>query len=989
MMLSLSSALKRNNGTVMRSLISSLSRFIIPAVVLLPSAAFAQLYVPNYTACPNQIITVTAQWPNVTITSLSLAIPAGGSAQNNGNLGTNTTFTISHPGPPSTWTLVGTGTNLNGTVTSTAYFNVTIAPPPPLTIANQINYCPGQTATLTADPGGNSYNLSGPVSFSNLPSNIITIPNLGGNHNGTYTVTSIGTCTRTGTTTIAVAPPNAIVVNTPSNICQGFDATLTAQANGGANWQWWYQQSVIASAQNHTLYGIQTNQSGAYVVTADYNFNGIACPMSATTSIAVVGTNPPAVAASPANVLCQGDKLSLTANAGGAVGYSWVGPASYGPVTIQSPTINPVIPNNSGVYTVTALFTNNFISCTTRGTVGVQVISVTNPVISMPSSVCENTSVQLSATAGTNVTTWTWFGPGFPGQTASGPTPKIDSIKTNGSGTYFLTVVYGTAPTTCAATASTQLNVVTVNSVTVIPPNPVCMPGHGYLYSSAIGANAYSWAGPNGYVNPGANSVVYFPTPANSGVYTVTAFFQGGNITCSNTNTVQLTVHPSLNFTLVPRQQVCYNSTVEVKGPVGADTYTWTSSTGFTSNSKNIYFGSVQPNNAGSYTLQVSLGPCITGASTSIEVLTPIQYTLTPKSRTVCQNDTIVIQAGVTGGSENYAYTWNPAVYFVGESSPFGPLKTAVPLGSIQYNLIVHDIACPHYTIGHVFDVTVLMPPKPQLELSTHNGCAPLSQKYDSKTAAEAWNTTYEFRRSYEGIRDSVQMQRDNFIYTLNDPGEYELYIYSLGNNGCRGTYKHPYPIVVNPRPGSEITWMPERPTTADEITFYPSYKNGEIIFHNWIFQGGEPAEPDSFDVSPGIDTSALWQPRRRYNSYGKFPVMLVMQNEQGCIDTVVRFMDVIDDMQVYIPNTFTPNGDGINDVFGVKGQGMKNEAFSMELSDRWGNVVYSTKDIDSPWDGKVRGVKAHDGVYLYKIKVVGMNGEGRKEYVGYFTLIK
>ncbi|MFO0434022.1 MAG: gliding motility-associated C-terminal domain-containing protein, partial [Sphingobacteriaceae bacterium] len=91
----------------------------------------------------------------------------------------------------------------------------------------------------------------------------------------------------------------------------------------------------------------------------------------------------------------------------------------------------------------------------------------------------------------------------------------------------------------------------------------------------------------------------------------------------------------------------------------------------------------------------------------------------------------------------------------------------------------------------------------------------------------------------------------------------------------------------------------------------------------------------------------------------------------------------------VYIPNTFTPNDDNINDVFNVHGLGLKTEGYVMEIVDRWGTLVYSTKDINKGWDGTVKGVKATDGVYIYKVRVIGGNGVGKKEFKGHLTLLK
>jgi gliding motility-associated-like protein len=125
------------------------------------------------------------------------------------------------------------------------------------------------------------------------------------------------------------------------------------------------------------------------------------------------------------------------------------------------------------------------------------------------------------------------------------------------------------------------------------------------------------------------------------------------------------------------------------------------------------------------------------------------------------------------------------------------------------------------------------------------------------------------------------------------------------------------------------------------------------------------------------------------YDNNGRFPVMLVVKNEMGCIDTVYKIVEIEEDVNVYIPNTFTPNDDNINDVFNIKGIGLKSEGYYMEVFDRWGTLVYSTKDINKGWDGTVKGVKATEGVYIYKVRVIGGNGVGKKEFKGHVTLLK
>jgi gliding motility-associated-like protein len=946
-----------------------------------------QIQVSGYTACPNQIVTVTATWNNVTANSLTLVIPAGGSGQT--NLGNSLTFTISHTGPPNpntTFTLMGSGSGSSGTTTSSTQFVLTINVPPALSFtngANNGNYCPGQNANIIAPPGGDYYLVTGPgvgtsVSF---PSNIISFGPLISGGPSVYSIVSVGSCTMSGTTTINVAPNNQITVNTTSNVCLGGTVGLTANllnSVGTYTWLDQYGNEVSNGPSNHTINNIQLTQGGTYTVFSAVAFNGIECPRFATTTVNVVATSPIIVSASPSNYLCQGDKLTLAAGAGAsAVSYSWTGPAGFSS-PLPGPIINSIAPPNAGVYSVTAYFTNNFTTCTTYTNITISVVPVTPPVIFMPASVCQNANITFSALAGSGAT-YEWFGPGFSfiGQTAS-----INTVQPSNSGTYYVTAKYGSsATTTCASTSSTQLNVIQVNTVSVIPPTPVCQPDNAHLQANATGAIAYNWVGPNSYSASGANVTIYYPLPSASGVYTVTASFGGGNLICKNTNTVSLTVNPVLNFSLVPRQQGCYNSYMEVKGPSGATTYTWTSSTGYISNSKDIVFNSIQPINAGTYTLNVNLGPCITSASTTIEVLTPISFTLKPQSRTVCRGDTVVMEGGVTGGSENYAYIWNPSVFL---DSPTGPLKKIVPTGSVIYNLIAHDIACPNFTLSHSFSVNVNQPPQPVMELPRTNGCTPFTMVLDPGTGDDAAITTFDFGGSKQYQPDTIP-----FKLTINEPGTYTLRVLSKGKNGCSGTYEFPYPIEVRPGPGSDIYWSPEKPTTTDEITFYASYKSDPITYFNWSFSGGIPSDSAAAVDPPSADTSNAKNPTRKYENYGKYPVMLISRNEYECTDTVVKFMDVIDDMNIYIPNSFTPNGDGINDMFFVKGMGLKSEGFTMELCDRSGSTFFKTKDITEAWDGKINGQIAMGGVYVYKIRVVGMNGEGRKEYVGYFTLIR
>lgn len=89
---------------------------------------------------------------------------------------------------------------------------------------------------------------------------------------------------------------------------------------------------------------------------------------------------------------------------------------------------------------------------------------------------------------------------------------------------------------------------------------------------------------------------------------------------------------------------------------------------------------------------------------------------------------------------------------------------------------------------------------------------------------------------------------------------------------------------------------------------------------------------------------------------------------------------------QVYIPNSFTPNGDGVNDEFRIYSDDIKR--YSLKVFDEDGAEMYSTIQMSDGWDGTKRNVELKQGVYLYRIEVTFMD-ETEKFYVGHLNLIR
>jgi gliding motility-associated-like protein len=119
----------------------------------------------------------------------------------------------------------------------------------------------------------------------------------------------------------------------------------------------------------------------------------------------------------------------------------------------------------------------------------------------------------------------------------------------------------------------------------------------------------------------------------------------------------------------------------------------------------------------------------------------------------------------------------------------------------------------------------------------------------------------------------------------------------------------------------------------------------------------------------------------------GTYILTLVSSNDEGCIDSVSREITVISGvLEVSIPNSFTPNGDGFNDVFKPVIKGL--EEINLVIFNRYGNQVASWKQETVNWDGSHNGASSPDGVYYYVL--MGKDYAGAEvERTGSITILR
>jgi len=94
----------------------------------------------------------------------------------------------------------------------------------------------------------------------------------------------------------------------------------------------------------------------------------------------------------------------------------------------------------------------------------------------------------------------------------------------------------------------------------------------------------------------------------------------------------------------------------------------------------------------------------------------------------------------------------------------------------------------------------------------------------------------------------------------------------------------------------------------------------------------------------------------------------LIAISTEGCVDTTELILTVNEVVQLYVPNAFTPNGDGVNDIFSPIGNLDTDEGYSFLIYNRWGELVYLSNQPNENWDGTFKGMPIREGIYVWKL---------------------
>ena len=340
----------------------------------------------------------------------------------------------------------------------------------------------------------------------------------------------------------------------------------------------------------------------------------------------------------------------------------------------------------------------------------------------------------------------------------------------------------------------------------------------------------------------------------------------------------------------------------------------------------------------------------------NVNVNPPLSVVVSPDD-TICQGESVTLIANASGGNGGpYSITWN------GQTASS---ITVTPASTSVYTALVNDgcTVLPAQALS-----TVIVNPLPQVNFEPLDteGCVPLTVSFNNlSTNAVSYQWTFG-----DGDKDSAV----SAVHIYENPGVYSVGLYAISNEGCENNLVLDDLISVydNPIAAFDIN-RTETNILDPRFEFYNHSISAS--YYQWDFgdSRGVSSEPNPFYA---------------YNDTGIYQIVMVAANEHQCTDTAYGEVHVGGAFTIYIPNAFSPNNDGRNDVFSASGIGYTQ--LQMLIFDRWGNLVFNQTSDNPAWQGEnmFKSSICQQGVYVYKVIVKNIFDK-QEEFKGTVTLIR
>ncbi len=219
---------------------------------------------------------------------------------------------------------------------------------------------------------------------------------------------------------------------------------------------------------------------------------------------------------------------------------------------------------------------------------------------------------------------------------------------------------------------------------------------------------------------------------------------------------------------------------------------------------------------------------------------------------------------------------------------------------------------------------------------------------------------------------DGNIIPREHPKYSYSYKGEFDISLFVMTDEGCKNDTVIYSSVRVHDFPKVEFQASKLFTTELEpEIKFYNMSE--EYDFISWDFDNGKI----SYEENPIVNFHEV----REYN------VMLIASNNAGCENNLIKKITISPENTLYIPNTFTPNGDGINDEFIIMGNNISD--IYLSIFNKWGGLVFESRDINYGWNGLSKNNDiCHNGTYLYHVIVHDYKGM-ESVYTGEINVIR
>ena len=233
-----------------------------------------------------------------------------------------------------------------------------------------------------------------------------------------------------------------------------------------------------------------------------------------------------------------------------------------------------------------------------------------------------------------------------------------------------------------------------------------------------------------------------------------------------------------------------------------------------------------------------------------------------------------------------------------------------------------------------------------------NGACASLCHTFmDSSQAVNGTITSWSWNFP-GGTPSSSTLQNPTICY--NKTGSYGASLNITTNYGCRDTFSLNPVISVYSVPNADFCVAPQKAPATDPVFNFCDQWSSDVT--KWVWNFGDNSY-DSINTDPVHSYSSTIAG----NDFYKYNVCLMVETRNKCWDTTCKVVELVPEFVFYIPNTFTPNMDGYNELFFGKGRGIKE--FNIWVFDRWGNQIWdchhSGKNAD--WDNS-----GQDGLSSY-----------------------